>query len=202
MQSVKYGFNQESLILSFRRSSPVPNSIEFIKKSILSLMWIHFAFINQFAWISNAVSQKRCLDEPDGLDRIPRITIVRTFNHINFAKIAGPSWRRQLTNWITSETEFCSYIRHLCINCPFEILFVILFLGSTMSFRKVIFMCLEVSLIVLAILETQARQVTVPIYSNQFAVHIPAGAEFAIHIASKHGFVNHGQVFIKYPFLL
>lgn len=33
-----------------------------------------------------------------------------------------------------------------------------------------------------------------PIYSNEFAVHIPDGKEAADAIASKHGFVNRGQV--------
>ena len=32
------------------------------------------------------------------------------------------------------------------------------------------------------------------IYHNQFAVHIPAGKETADAVASKHGFVNLGQI--------
>lgn len=43
-----------------------------------------------------------------------------------------------------------------------------------------------------------AQQRGKPIYSNEFAVHIPEGAEAADHIAAKHGFVNRGQVsFLK-----
>lgn len=33
-----------------------------------------------------------------------------------------------------------------------------------------------------------------PVYSNEYAVHIPEGHEAADAIASKHGFVNRGQV--------
>lgn len=33
-----------------------------------------------------------------------------------------------------------------------------------------------------------------PLYSNEFAVHIPTGKEVADTIASKHGFLNRGQV--------
>lgn len=33
-----------------------------------------------------------------------------------------------------------------------------------------------------------------PIYSNEFAIHIPAGAEMADLVAAKHGFTNMGQV--------
>ncbi|KAJ3656722.1 hypothetical protein Zmor_015772 [Zophobas morio] len=33
-----------------------------------------------------------------------------------------------------------------------------------------------------------------PLYSNEFAVHIPDGNEVADEIAAKHGFVNRGQV--------
>lgn len=33
-----------------------------------------------------------------------------------------------------------------------------------------------------------------PVYSNEFAVHIPEGPEVADTIASKHGFINRGQV--------
>lgn len=33
-----------------------------------------------------------------------------------------------------------------------------------------------------------------PVYSNEFAVHIPEGSEVADSIAAKHGFVNRGQV--------
>lgn len=32
------------------------------------------------------------------------------------------------------------------------------------------------------------------VYSNEFAVHIPEGPEVAETIASKHGFINRGQV--------
>ena len=33
-----------------------------------------------------------------------------------------------------------------------------------------------------------------PIYSNQFAVHVPDGPEAAAEIAAKYGFDNYGQV--------
>lgn len=36
-----------------------------------------------------------------------------------------------------------------------------------------------------------------PIFMNQFAVHIPSGSEHADSIASKHGFINLGQVKIE-----
>lgn len=42
-----------------------------------------------------------------------------------------------------------------------------------------------------------------PIYSNEFAVHIPHGKGEADEIALKHGFVNRGQVsLITYQHLL
>lgn len=34
----------------------------------------------------------------------------------------------------------------------------------------------------------------IPIYQNEFAVHIPTGAEVADRIAHKYGFQNMGQV--------
>lgn len=43
---------------------------------------------------------------------------------------------------------------------------------------------------------TLAKQVQ--IYSNEFAVHIPEGNDAADQIASKHGFVNKGQVRFDY----
>lgn len=39
-----------------------------------------------------------------------------------------------------------------------------------------------------------AQQRNKPVYSNEFAVHIPEGSEAADRIAAKHGFVNRGQV--------
>ena len=33
-----------------------------------------------------------------------------------------------------------------------------------------------------------------PIYSNQFAVHVPDGPEAAAEVAAKYGFDNYGQV--------
>lgn len=33
-----------------------------------------------------------------------------------------------------------------------------------------------------------------PLYNNEFAVHVPDGEMSANEIASKHGFVNRGQV--------
>lgn len=36
------------------------------------------------------------------------------------------------------------------------------------------------------------------IYSNEFAVHIPEGDGAADTIASKHGFINKGQVRVQY----
>lgn len=39
-----------------------------------------------------------------------------------------------------------------------------------------------------------AQQRSRPVYSNEFAVHIPEGGEAAERIASKHGFANLGQV--------
>lgn len=48
-----------------------------------------------------------------------------------------------------------------------------------------------------------AQQRNKPIYSNEFAVHIPEGSEVADVIAAKHGFVNRGQVsFYTQKFLL
>nr|KAF7392146.1 hypothetical protein H0235_017145 [Vespula pensylvanica] len=41
--------------------------------------------------------------------------------------------------------------------------------------------------------EARPRARPVPIYSNQFAVHVPEGVEAASEIAEKHGFDNHGQ---------
>lgn len=41
-----------------------------------------------------------------------------------------------------------------------------------------------------------------PIFSNEFAVHIPHGGETADLIAAKHGFINRGQVSTKNPFFL
>ena len=32
------------------------------------------------------------------------------------------------------------------------------------------------------------------LYHNQFAIHVPGGAEHVDDIARRHGFVNHGQV--------
>ncbi|KAI4481384.1 hypothetical protein M0804_009504 [Polistes exclamans] len=37
----------------------------------------------------------------------------------------------------------------------------------------------------------------VPIYSNQFAVHVPEGFDAAAEIAEKHGFDNHGQALLR-----
>ncbi|XP_047368153.1 furin-like protease 2 isoform X1 [Vespa velutina] len=42
--------------------------------------------------------------------------------------------------------------------------------------------------------EARPRARPVPIYSNQFAVHVPEGVEAATEIAEKHGFDNHGQI--------
>ncbi|XP_046836770.1 furin-like protease 2 isoform X1 [Vespa crabro] len=42
--------------------------------------------------------------------------------------------------------------------------------------------------------EARPRARPVPIYSNQFAVHVPEGVEAAAEIAEKHGFDNHGQI--------
>ena len=36
-----------------------------------------------------------------------------------------------------------------------------------------------------------------PVYTNQFAVHVPGGKEKADALANKHGFVNMGQVSSK-----
>lgn len=44
------------------------------------------------------------------------------------------------------------------------------------------------------VIKTQQKQRPDPIYSNEFALHIPHGDEMANLIASKHGFVNRGQV--------
>lgn len=33
-----------------------------------------------------------------------------------------------------------------------------------------------------------------PVYSNEFAVHIPDGGDAANEIATRHGFTNRGQV--------
>lgn len=40
-----------------------------------------------------------------------------------------------------------------------------------------------------------------PVYSNEFAVHIPEGHEVADAIALKHGFINRGQVRHTYIFV-
>jgi len=45
-----------------------------------------------------------------------------------------------------------------------------------------------------AVSEPRPRPRPVPIYSNQFAVYVPSGAEAADDIAQEHGFDNHGQV--------
>ncbi|KAL2723281.1 furin-like protease 2 isoform X4 [Vespula maculifrons] len=45
--------------------------------------------------------------------------------------------------------------------------------------------------------EARPRARPVPIYSNQFAVHVPEGVEAATEIAEKHGFDNHGQIHIS-----
>lgn len=37
-----------------------------------------------------------------------------------------------------------------------------------------------------------------PIYTNQFAVHVPKGKEYADAIAERHGFINIGQVSGKF----
>ncbi|XP_032682398.1 furin-like protease 2 isoform X3 [Odontomachus brunneus] len=61
-------------------------------------------------------------------------------------------------------------------------------------------MILRVTLLVCALLlvgarsEPRPRSRPVPIYSNQFAVYVPAGQEAADEIAQEHGFDNHGQV--------
>ncbi|XP_015109513.1 furin [Diachasma alloeum] len=39
------------------------------------------------------------------------------------------------------------------------------------------------------------RQRPSPVYSNEFAVHVPDGPEAAAAIAEKHGFDNIGQIF-------
>lgn len=41
---------------------------------------------------------------------------------------------------------------------------------------------------------SEPRPRPVPIYSNQFAVYVPSGAEAADEIAQEHGFDNYGQV--------
>ncbi|KAK9506386.1 hypothetical protein O3M35_008337 [Rhynocoris fuscipes] len=53
------------------------------------------------------------------------------------------------------------------------------------------FLLLTCLLIVKNVCSLQRSQ---PIYTNQFAVHIPAGKEHAEDIAKRHGFVNIGQV--------
>ncbi|XP_058802575.1 furin-like protease 2 isoform X2 [Phymastichus coffea] len=42
--------------------------------------------------------------------------------------------------------------------------------------------------------ESRIRSRPLPIFSNEFAVHIPAGATEADFIAKKHGFTNHGKI--------
>lgn len=42
--------------------------------------------------------------------------------------------------------------------------------------------------------DDKIRQRRRPIYSNEFAVHVPDGPEVADEIARKHGFENKGQV--------
>lgn len=54
-----------------------------------------------------------------------------------------------------------------------------------------------VLMFVIASSETASGSVTnrqMPIYMNQFAVHIPKGKEVADEVAAKHGFRNIGQV--------
>lgn len=59
-------------------------------------------------------------------------------------------------------------------------------------------MSVRVTLLVVCTLLAGARSEpgprAVPIYSNQFAVYVPSGAETADEIAQEHGFDNHGQV--------
>ncbi|CAK9800973.1 hypothetical protein ANTPLA_LOCUS2633 [Anthophora plagiata] len=42
--------------------------------------------------------------------------------------------------------------------------------------------------------EPRPRARPTPIYSNQFAVHVPDGPDAAADIAAKYGFDNYGQV--------
>lgn len=52
-----------------------------------------------------------------------------------------------------------------------------------------------VTLVMLASTSSGAQQNRPkPIYSNEFAVHIPDGDQAADEIAAKHGFFNRGQV--------
>lgn len=41
-----------------------------------------------------------------------------------------------------------------------------------------------------------------PIYMNQFAVHVPSGADAADNVAAKYGFQNLGQVILHFMFIL
>lgn len=59
---------------------------------------------------------------------------------------------------------------------------------------RVTFLWLGILLAVSANPEPSPRARPTPIYSNQFAIHVPDGSEAAAAIAEKHGFDYHGQV--------
>jgi hypothetical protein len=69
-----------------------------------------------------------------------------------------------------------------------------------MSCSVVTFIWIGILLTVSANSKLRFRSRPMPIYSNQFAVHVPAGAKVASSIAEKHGFDNHGQV--RYSLIL
>lgn len=50
--------------------------------------------------------------------------------------------------------------------------------------------------------EPGPRPRSTPIFTNQFAVHVPDGPDAAAEIAAKYGFDNYGQVsFDHFPFI-
>lgn len=53
-----------------------------------------------------------------------------------------------------------------------------------------------VLLVIGSLVKTEAdpRSRPTPIYTNQFAVHVPDGPEAAAEIAGKYGYDNYGQV--------
>ncbi|XP_076378788.1 uncharacterized protein LOC143259608 [Megalopta genalis] len=55
-------------------------------------------------------------------------------------------------------------------------------------------LCVLLLIGVLVKSEPAPRPRPLPIYSNQFAVHVPDGPEAAADIAAKYGFDNHGQL--------
>ena len=59
---------------------------------------------------------------------------------------------------------------------------------------RVTFLWLGILLVASADPEPGPRPRPTPIYSNQFAVHVPDGPEAAADVAEKHGFEFLGQV--------